>query len=283
MEGARVRRLEERDIDAVIALTDLEGWGYTRADFRRLLSLAPGGCFATELDGRVVGVLTTTTYDGLAFLGAVIVRPELRGKGVGKQMMDAALAHLRDRGVQTVRLNAYLNAVPFYERLGFHAEYEVVRWHGAAAAGRMRGVRPLREGDRDGLARFDATYFGADRGKLIARLAEEFPTTFLVAERAGAVRGFIVGNPSGDSCEIGPWVVKPGSGSTARDLYQSLVAAAGASELAFSGPARNAALREFVREAHFEEVFRSLRMWWGVDGFPGEPAGIWGVGGLEKG
>src|SRR5213596_2637540 len=51
--------IEELDIAAAIALTDLEAWGYTTADFRRLLDLSPEGCFAAELRGRVVGVLTT--------------------------------------------------------------------------------------------------------------------------------------------------------------------------------------------------------------------------------
>src|SRR5207253_8093395 len=117
-------------------LTNLENWGYTRADFVRLLTLSPEGCFVVESNGRIVGVLTTTAYGGLAFLGAVIVSPELRGKGVGKAMMLAALDHLRSTGVRTVRLNAYLNAIPFYERLGFQREYEVVRWTGTAETGR---------------------------------------------------------------------------------------------------------------------------------------------------
>jgi len=30
-------------------------------------------------------------------------------------------------------------------------------------------------------------------------------------------------------------------------------------------------------------VFRALRMWWGANEFAGDPAGIWAVGGLEKG
>jgi len=284
VEGTRIRRLEERDINAAIALTDLEAWGYTREDFRRLLALSPDGCFAAERDGRVVGVLTTTTYDGLAFLGAVIVAPELRGKGVGKEMMEAALAHLRATGVRTVRLNAYLNAIPFYERLGFHREYEVIRWHGPVKAGeRVPGIRPIRAEDLTGLARMDAKYFGANRHALMARLAEEFPGTFLVAEGRGRLRGFIVGSPSGDSCEIGPWVVEPGSGSVAEDLYRALIDSAGASQVALSGPSRNGALLEFVRQARFKEVFRALRMWWGANEFPGDPAAIWAVGGLEKG
>ncbi|HYT00968.1 MAG TPA: GNAT family N-acetyltransferase [Thermoplasmata archaeon] len=283
MEGTRVRRLETRDIDAAIGLTDLEDWGYTPADFRRLLSLSPDGCFAAEQNGTVVGVLTTTTYEGLAFLGAVIVRPDLRGKGVGKQMMGAALEHLRSSGVGTVRLNAYLNAIPFYEKLGFRREYEVVRWHGPAATGRSAGVRPVRIGDLAALARFDSTFFGADRRPLLGRLADEFPESFLVFERNQKPIGYIVGNVSGESCEIGPWVVRPPGEAEARSLYYGLVAASGATAIALSGPSANEALGSFIEGIRFQEVFRAMRMTWGEDRFGGDPAGIWGVGGLEKG
>jgi len=283
VEGTNVRKLEERDLDAAIALTALEHWGYTRADFRRLLALSPGGCFVADWQGDVVGVLATTTYDELAFLGAVIVRPELRGKGVGKTMMEVALRHLSSEGVRTVRLYAYLNAVRFYERLGFHGEYEVVRWIGSRPVGPMRSVRPVRIDDLDALARMDAPYFGADRHALLEQLADEFSSTFLVAEHRGRIGGYVVGNPDGDTCEVGPWVVEPGNDRTALDLICGLVAAAGVSEIGFSGPTRNEALLEFVRLGRFDEALRTLRMWWGSNEFVGEPRGIWALGGLEKG
>jgi predicted N-acetyltransferase YhbS len=283
VEGTRVRKLEERDIDAAIALTDLEDWGYTRADFRRLLALSPSGSFVAELDGSVVGCLTTTSYDGIAFLGAVIVRPEVRGKGVGQSMMEAALQSLTTAGVRTVRLYAYLRAIPFYERLGFHGEYEVVRWGGAAEVGRIRGIRPVRREDLPAIARLDASYFGAHRRRLFDRLVEEFASTFLLAETKGRIRGFVVGNPSGDSCEIGPWVVEPGYERMAGDLFRGLIAAAGVSEIAFSGPTTNEALLEFVQARRLREAFRALRMWWGSNDLGGDPRGIWGFAGLEKG
>lgn len=283
MEVARIRRLDERDIDDAIDLTELEAWGYTPADFRRLLALAPEGCFAAEVEGRLVGVLTTTAYDGLAFLGAVIVQPELRGKGVGAKMMEVALDHLRSRGVRTVRLNAYLRAIPFYERFGFRGEYEVVRWRGFGSRGRTAGVRPLRVADIPGITSFDARFFGTRRGTLLARLAEEFPGTFLVAFRKSALRGYIVGNPSGDSCEIGPWVVEPGSPEVAASLYHGLVAASGATSIAFSGPHPNEELRELVRREGFEEGFRTLRMRHGEDAFHATTDAIWALAGLEKG
>ena len=283
MAEPRVRRLEERDIDAAIALTDLEAWGYTRADFVRLLALSPGGSFAAEEDGRVVGVLTTTAYGPLAFLGAVIVSPEVRGRGVGRLLMQAALMHLTMSGVETVRLNAYLNVIEFYERLGFHREYEVVRWRAAASPRGTGTVAAARRADLAALAAFDAPYFGASRRSLLARLLEENPDTFLVAREGPGVAGYLVGSPYDGACEIGPWVVAPGRPGVARDLFGALVRAVGPREYAFSGPSRNPDLAGFVREAGFSEAFRTRRMWWGKDLYPGDPAGLWAAGGLEKG
>src|SRR2546429_7153992 len=79
VEGTRIRRLEERDIDAAIALTDLEAWGYTREDFRRLLPLSPDRRFVAERDGRVGGGVAATTHKGLACPGAGIGGSELWG------------------------------------------------------------------------------------------------------------------------------------------------------------------------------------------------------------
>lgn len=278
-----VRRLEERDFDTALALTDLEGWGYTRADFARLLALSPQGCFAAEDEGRVVGVLSTTTYGRLAFLGTVIVSPEARGRGIGGCLMRAALRHLAATGVETVRLNAYLDVVEFYERLGFRGEYEVVRWRATASPSETGSVSTATRTDVPALERFDAPYFGASRRVLLERLLQENPATFLVARGDSDILGYLVGSPFDGSCEIGPWVVAPSHPQAARDLFGALVNIVGPREYSFSGPERNPDLLRFVREAGFSEVFHTLRMWWGENRFPGDAAGLWAAGGLEKG
>ncbi len=283
MGEPRIRRLVDGDVDAAIALTDLEDWGYTPADFRRLIALSPEGCFAVEDDGRVVGVLTTPTYDDLAFLGAVLVLPGFRGQGLGKQMMVAALDHLTRTGVQTVRLNAYLNVIPFYERLGFRGEYEVVRWKGTAPRPAASQSRPAQSSDLDALVRMDARFFGAPRKALLRRLLNEMGEAFLVTRGGSEILGFVVGNVSGNACEIGPWVVAPGHPAIARDLLNGLVTGTRCEQFALSGPVRNPELEPFLRGLGFQEVFRTLRMWWGKDAYPGDPAGLWAAAGLEKG
>ncbi|TLZ70601.1 MAG: hypothetical protein E6K14_08280 [Methanobacteriota archaeon] len=102
-------------------------------------------------------------------------------------------------------------------------------------------------------------------------------------ERNGEIRGYIVGNVSGEGCEIGPWTVGRRDNPAAPNLFHALVAASGAREIAFSGPSRNEPLLAFVKELGYEEVFRALRMVWGEDRSAGDPTGVWALGGLEKG
>lgn len=283
MAEPRVRRLVERDIGRAIELTDLEGWGYTRPDFQRLLSLAPQGCFAAEDDGRVIGVLTTTSYGPLAFVGAVIVDPAARGTGVGRLLMHEALRHLASTWVQTVRLNAYLNVIPFYERLGFHAEYDVIRWHGRLGPGPSGRATLASPDDLDRLVSFDARFFGAPRKALLARLLDEYPETFLLVSEGAQVLGYIVGSPNEQACEIGPWLAAPGRPQVARELFRTLLAKVGPREYAFSGPEPNSDLTSFANEAGFAEAFRTRRMWWGQNLYPGDPRAVWAAAGLEKG
>lgn len=57
-------------------------------------------------------------------IGRVAVLRPWRGKGVGMEIMRRLIAIARERGHATVRLAAQTYALPFYERLGFHAHGE---------------------------------------------------------------------------------------------------------------------------------------------------------------
>ena len=229
-------------------------------------------------------MLTTTPYERVAFLGAVIVRPDRRGKGVGRTIMEAALHHLDDSGIETVRLYAYLNQVGFYASLGFRPEHRVVRWTGGPRPVRPSSrVRRVRRSDLEAVAAFDRRYFGASRACLLSRLASESPDTFLVASSLEGVAGYAVGMRTGDACEVGPWVLDPSWRAGPRELLGALMQAAPATTYSFSGPVRNPRLGPFARRLGYRVVFRTLQMVRGRGAHSGKPEGLWGVAGLEKG
>jgi N-acetylglutamate synthase-like GNAT family acetyltransferase len=83
--------------------------------------------FVAELDGRVVGWVHVHLYlllvdDLEAEIGGLVVDADLRGQGVGAQLMAAAEAWARENGCQSVYLRSNTlrtEAHAFYRHLGY--------------------------------------------------------------------------------------------------------------------------------------------------------------------
>ncbi len=85
-------------------------------------------CFGAYEDGRQVGharVVSDTA--SFAYLGDVFVVPEARGKGVGKALMEAVLAHPAVRDVRRFALVTD-DAHRLYEQFGFRPLDDVHKW-----------------------------------------------------------------------------------------------------------------------------------------------------------
>jgi len=270
------------DIPFAIAVTDLEGWGYLAADFRRLLRLEPHGCLVAVSGGKRVGLTTAVSYGKVGWIGNVIVLPESRGRGVGAELVGRATTYLQSVGVEGVRLNAYLNRIHFYEDLGFKGEYENIRFTGKAPVGGNPPANGPPMIDLDRIASFDKRFFGALRARLLASLNREFPGTFIsLGERK--LRGYIVGQVSGDSCEIAPWVVDPTVRGAARESWAVLSPKVVGLTIGLSAPARSTTAIAMARWLGLRPAFRTLRMCFGKQAYGGRPEGIIGLGGLDKG
>ena len=81
--------------------------------------------------GRCVGVAVLAFRPGVS-LGAdfasvekLHVRPEERGRGVGRALLEAVEGRCRGRGVSYVEVQTDEEAAPFYEALGFGPEEDV--------------------------------------------------------------------------------------------------------------------------------------------------------------
>jgi GNAT superfamily N-acetyltransferase len=208
--------LRAEDLEAALTLSTAEGWNQTAADWRRILRLGPAGCFAARDGGRLVGTVTTTTYGTeLAWIGMMIVHPELRGRGIGATLMGKALDHLQSSGIATVKLDATPAGRPLYESLGFVAETAMERWQGVPA-----GVAPPqgRPDDTPG-APFvlDRSAYGVDRTSLLELLLADTAVDPMVnASGSAPPTGFALARRGRLATYIGPIVAT--NPSTARQL-----------------------------------------------------------------
>ena len=55
----------------------------------------------------------------IAKIERVAVLAAYRGKGIGKRLMEVAIAHLHTQGITAIKINAQLQVQNFYKRLGF--------------------------------------------------------------------------------------------------------------------------------------------------------------------
>jgi amino-acid N-acetyltransferase len=67
---------------------------------------------------RLVGCAAIEPYGTAGLLRSVAVDPARRGRGLGTELTDAALALARQRGIRTLYLLTE-TAVPFFSRFGF--------------------------------------------------------------------------------------------------------------------------------------------------------------------
>jgi len=223
MRPLEIRLLFESDIPSAMRLKEAAGWNQTEADWQRLLSLEPEGCFAALKQGRLVGTTTTTTYSGdLAWIGMVLVEPESRRQGIASQLMKTALGYLNGK-VEYVKLDATPDGKLVYEKLGFRVESSIERWSGPARPKSERsGVQESGVGLHLSLYELDLLAFGANRSELIRTLIEKSPAPPVINYGAdGSVSGYALVRRGTKADYIGP-VVSTDSGQIESLLDRAL-------------------------------------------------------------
>ena len=119
--------------DEIAALSNLccrskAHWGYNDAFMalsRDALTVSAshveaGDVWVAEVSGAVAGVvsLSATEDQGAVDLDKMFVDPAHMRLGVGRVLMEFAIAEARRRGFKRLRILADPNAAPFYERMG---------------------------------------------------------------------------------------------------------------------------------------------------------------------
>ena len=125
-----IRKAERSDIKALAELHRGEGWCY---DDEVVLndywddSFDKESILIAEVDGKVVGTIEVAKaykarFGFFAVLRRFVVRPDYRGRGVGRALMNYALEEAKRVGCNAVELSVDpSNTRPhkFYESLGF--------------------------------------------------------------------------------------------------------------------------------------------------------------------
>jgi hypothetical protein len=209
----------------------------------------------------------------LAWIGMVLVHPDYRRRGIGRELLAKCVEHLKARRVRCIKLDATPQGRPGYEKLGFKEEWTLRRWEGElpvavpeAPDGR---IRPWAESDASHCDLADARAFGASRKSLILALACQSCRALAYESQPGVPTGFGMLRRGARAFYLGP--VAATSAEAGIALVEALTARGGAGQVYWDIPDLNAAAVGWA-EGHGFRVQRSLtRMWLGDNGNPGNP------------
>lgn len=178
---------EESHLDGALLLSREAGWPHRREDWALVLSLSHG--FVALQGDTVVGTAMLTPFgDAVATVNMVIVSSAMRGRGLGRRLMDAALAAA---GTRECRLVATAEGLPLYEKLGFRSTHEISQHQGVvgqAAGLPAPGISWADPADFTALAELDRAALGLDRRPLL-RLLTAAGRLAVLRER-GRVTGY---------------------------------------------------------------------------------------------
>ncbi len=195
-----LRAMEAADLTAAHGLTAAIGWPYRREDWRFLFELGAGHVACSG--DRVAGTAMRWRHGDVATVGLVLVAGDCQGRGIGRQLMQAALASLGDAAVQ---LHATQAGLPLYETLGFRAAGVVHQHEGvleAALPAADACIRAARASDLPAMLALDEEGFGVARVALLDRLLAR--SEGWVLERDGCVQGVALRRRFGRGLVIGP-------------------------------------------------------------------------------
>lgn len=210
MYNILIRSMRPTDLDFAAACTAAEGWeSETRTQFECFFAHDPDNCLIAEAGGEPLGICVATGYGDIGFVGELIVVPAARGQGLGRRLLDRALAHLHAQGARSVYLDGVAAAVPLYERAGFRKVCRSLRFAGEITGRAAPGIRPMQPSDLDAVAALDRAVFGADRRFFIERRLALYPELCSVALVNETLAGIALGRRATDWVSAGPWIVTP--------------------------------------------------------------------------
>src|SRR5258708_5715144 len=163
MSGLRIRPMRPDEISIAVNWAAAEGWNPGFADDACFAAADPEGFLIGELEGAPAATVSCVNYGAsFAFLGFYIVREDLRGRGYGLRIWEAAIAHA---GPRVVGLDGVVAQQQNYRKSGFELAYANVRYGGIVAApdAPEAGVMALAEVPLAAVEAYDATVVPAPR------------------------------------------------------------------------------------------------------------------------
>lgn len=193
-----------------LRLSQAAGWPHRAEDWTLIQGLSRG--VIAQQGDRLVATAMATPFGPVATLNMIIVDEALRGRGLGRRIMEEAMARATPG---EWRLVATQDGLPLYEKLGFAACGEVQQLQGFIRApdwidelptAGAEGLGWATLSDVNALAALDLAATGMERSSLTSALLQV--GRILTLRESGEIVAFAAVRPFGRGEVAGPVVAR---------------------------------------------------------------------------
>jgi hypothetical protein len=259
--GFEIRVMTRADLDLAIDWAAQEGWNPGLDDARVFHAADPLGFFVGLLEGEPVASISLVAYDpAFAFLGFYIVKPELRGRGLGLALWREAMAR---RARPLTGLDGVIAQQANYAKSGFRLAYRNIRYGGAAPAtaqttGAMANIADV---PFDRVLDYDRKFFPAPRPAFLSHWLAPRRGAALVKLDGDDIGGLGAIRACRQGYKIGPLYAN--DEGVAQSLFFELAAHARGSNIFLDVPEPNVAAMRLAERNGLTPVFETARMYTG--------------------
>ncbi|MBR0697167.1 GNAT family N-acetyltransferase [Bradyrhizobium lablabi] len=257
-----IRPMRPDEIPLAVDWAAAEGWNPGLADAACFAAEDPNGFLIGERAGAASAVISCINYGSrFAFLGFYIVCPDLRGRGYGLQIWNAAIAHAHRR---VVGLDGVVAQQENYRKSGFKLAYANVRYGGwlSAPDATKPGIAALTDIPMAVIEADDATVFPAPRPAFLRAWVSAQGHTGRALLRDGRLAGWGVIRPCRSGRKIGPLVADDRPAAEA--VLSALLASVGSGETFLDVPSINRDAVALAQDLGLSPVFETARMYTGA-------------------
>jgi GNAT superfamily N-acetyltransferase len=258
------------EISIAVDWAAAEGWNPGLADDACFATVDPQGFLVGEIEGETAATVSCVNYSAsFAFLGFYIVRADLRGRGYGLRIWNAAIAHA---GARVIGLDGVVAQQQNYRKSGFELAYANIRYGGTIAAPEApraqvkaqvnAQVIALNEIPLAHVEAYDATLFPAPRPAFLRAWIGAPGHVGRAVMRDGRLAGWGVIRPSRKGRKIGPLVAD--DRAAAEVVLSALLAGAGSGEIFLDVPGINHDAVALAQDLGLAPVFETARMYTGA-------------------
>lgn len=263
MDNLIIRAMRPNEIRLAIDWAAAEGWNPGASDAACFATVDSDGFLIAELDGAPAATISCVNYgENFSFLGLYIVRKDLRGRGYGLRLWNAAIAHA---GQRVIGLDGVVAQQDNYRKSGFHYAYANIRCGGRVAAPPMPpGTAAV------GLADVPLALLEADDATVFPAARQAFWRAWVHAPghigrailRDGRLAAWGVIRRCQTGHKVGPLVAD--DRAAAQAVLEALLAETGGGEIFIDVPAVNTNAVALAEDLGLAPVFETARMYRGA-------------------